>query len=538
MDLELYIEDMKKNWVVIAILALAQFVMVLDSTVMNVSMSQVAADLHTSITAMQAAITFYALTMAALMLTGGKLGDIWGRRRAFKIGSVVYGVGSLMTGLAPNIAILMLGWSLIEGLGAVLVVPAIAVLAAANYTGKARAAAFAIIGGISGAAAAAGPLIGGLVTTYASWRYVFIAETIIMLVVLLVANKIADQPITKKQKLDIPSAILSATGMAVLVYGILQSKVWGWVTPKTIPTINGHEIAPFGISIVAYLILAGVVILAIFFNRQNSLKEQKKQPLLDTAVLKIKLLRSGLAVLMSQYLIIAAVFFVIPVYLQVNLGYDALKTGLKILPLSVALILFSVIGMRLAGKLAARRVVRIGQALLVIGSLILMGSINVELKGALFASGMFVLGAGLGLLASQLGNINMSSVDESKTTEVGGLQGTFQNLGSSLGTALIGSVFIAALSSGFVTGINQSAVSNQVKDSVNANSSTSLQIVSASQAQDIATSKGVNEQHATEVSNIYNDSQLSALQEAMFFLAVIALFSIILSRNLPSKRFG
>ncbi|HSX43984.1 MAG TPA: MFS transporter, partial [Candidatus Saccharimonadales bacterium] len=372
----------------------------------------------------------------------------------------------------------------------------------------------------------------------ASWRYVFVAETLIMMFVLLVTNKIADKPITKKQKLDIPSAVLSASGLGILVFGILQSKVWGWVTPKAIPSINGHEIAPFGISIVAYLILAGVVILAIFYSRQNSLKAKKKQPLLDTALLQIKTLRSGLAVLLSQYLIIAAVFFVIPVYLQVNLGYDALKTGLKILPLSIALILFSVIGMRLANKLTARRIVRIGQIGLVIGSLILMGSINVEMKGALFASGMFVLGAGLGLLASQLGNINMSSVDESKTTEVGGLQGTFQNLGSALGTALIGSVFIAALGSGFVTGINHSTVSNQVKDSVNANSSTSLQIVSASQAEDIATSKGLSEQDAADVSKIYNDSQLEALQEAMFFLAVVALFSIILSKNLPNKRFS
>lgn len=526
---------MKNKWTVIAILALAQFVMVLDSTVMNVSMSQVAADLNTSITGMQTAITLYALTMAALMMTGGKLGDILGRRRAFKIGSVVYGLGSLMTGLAPNLTILLLGWSLIEGLGAVLVIPAIAVLAAANYSGKARVAAFAIIGGISGAAAAAGPLIGGFVTTYLSWRYVFIAETIIMLFVLLVANKIADQPVKGKQRLDIRSAVLSATGLGILVFGILQSKVWGWVTPKTVPTINGNEIAPFGISLVAYLILAGLAILIIFYKRQVHLKENRKQPLLDPDLLKIKQLQSGLSVLLSQYLIIAAVFFVIPVYLQVNLGYDALKTGMKILPLSLALLLFSIIGMRLVTMFSARRIIRTGQLALVFGSLVLMGSINVEMKGWAFGSGMFILGAGLGLLASQLGNINMSSADQSKAAEVGGLQGTFQNLGSSLGTALIGSVFIVTLGSGFVTAINQSSLSAPVKDYVNQRSNNAIQVVPASQVEAIATANGVSQDEASQTSAIYNTTQLDALKEAMFFLAAIALLSLLLSKNIPNK---
>src|SRR6478735_1795009 len=183
-----------KNWLVIVILAVSQFVMVLDSTVMNVSISQVAHDLDTTITGMQAAITFYALTMAAFMLTGGKLGDKWGRSAAFRIGSVVYGIGSLTTALAPNLEILMLGWSLVEGLGAVLVIPAIAALAAINYTGRDRVIAFSALGAITGFAAAAGPLIGGLMTTYASWRYVFVGEVVIMILVLIFSGRIKDQP--------------------------------------------------------------------------------------------------------------------------------------------------------------------------------------------------------------------------------------------------------------------------------------------------------------------------------------------------------
>src|SRR6188472_2231096 len=152
--------------------------MVLDSSVMNVSISQIVSDLNTTVTGVQSAITMYTLVMAAFMLVGAKLGDILGRDRAFAIGLGVYGLGSLITALSPNITVLIIGWSGIEGLGAVLVIPAIAALTASNYEGRERALAFALLGGIAGAAAAAGPLIGGFVTTVLSWRVVFAAETV------------------------------------------------------------------------------------------------------------------------------------------------------------------------------------------------------------------------------------------------------------------------------------------------------------------------------------------------------------------------
>ncbi len=525
-----------KKWTVIAILALAQFVMVLDSTVMNVSLSDVAADLHTTISGMQVAITLYTLTMAALMLTGGKLGDIWGRKRAFVIGSIVYGIGSFLTGIAPNLPVLLIGWSVVEGLGAVLVVPAIAALAAVNYKGKDRVAAFAIIGGVSGAAAAAGPLIGGFVTTYFSWRYVFIAETIIMILVLLMVAKIADEKLKKKQKLDMPSVFLSAVGMGILVLGILQSKVWGWVQPLGAPEINGKEITPLGISLVAYMILIGVIILWLFFNRQSSLEKKGKPALLKASLLHIPELRSGLSVLLSQYLITAAIFFVIPVYLQTILGMDALHTGIKIFPLSVALIIFSIVGTKLALTHPPRKIVRLGQILLIGGGLFLLAAINPELKGFAFALGMFVVGAGLGLLASQLGNVNMTAVGEKNSAEGGGLQGTYQNLGSSLGTALIGSIFIASLTTGFVANINNSGLPSQVKSYISENSKEGVQIVSEQQIYDTATSKGVNQKDSTEIAHDYTDAQIGGLKEAMFGIVAIATLSIFLSRNIPNKK--
>lgn len=526
-----------KKWTIVIILAFAQFVMILDSTVMNVSISTVAQDLGTTISGMQAAITLYALTMAALMFTGGKLGDIWGRLNAFKIGSVVYGIGSLATAFSPSLLVLLVGWSLIEGLGAILVIPAIASLAAINYKGKDRIVAFSVLGAVTGLAAAVGPIIGGFVTTYLSWRYVFAAETLVMICVLLLSNRIKDTKVTKKKKLDIPSVLLSASGLGLLVFGVLQSKTWGWVTPLKIPNIAGVDIAPFGISIVAYLILAGFVVLNYFYVRQKQLESKGKNPLLKVSMLKIPVLRSGTAVLMSQYFIIAALFFVIPVYLQTILGYDALQTGIKLLPLSIGLVLFSAVGSRLTSTHAVRRIVRLGQISMTLGSLIMLMSIGVELRSAVFWLGMFVIGAGFGLLASQLGNVNMSAVDKSDVAEVGGLQGTFQNLGTSFGTALIGSVFMLTLTTGFTNTISTSStLSDSAKASVVTSSETGVAIVSKTQAEQLVIDAGGSEEEAETISQAYIDTQLQSLRNGLFVVAVVAFLSMLLSKKLPTDR--
>jgi len=522
------------KWTVVAVLALAQFVMVLDSTVMNVSIQEVVTDLGTTVSSMQAAITFYTLTMAAFMLIGAKIASKLGLVKAFVIGALIYGAGSLITGLSQNIQTLMLGWSLIEGLGAVLVIPTIAALIATNYKGKERITAYAIIGGVSGAAAAAGPLIGGFVTTYFSWRYVFIAETIIMLAVLFFAKKFKDVSAKSNKPIDLLSGLLSAAGMALVVFGMLQSKVWGWVTPILTPQINGQPIAPFGISVVAYLIIFGSVILWLFYERQKKLETQKANPLVDVSLFKINRLRSGLAVLFSQYVITASVFFVIPIYLQMILGKDALETGIKILPLSVGLILFSLAGTKLSAKYSPKKIVRLGQIVLVVSTLLLLQAINKDLTGVLFAIAMLLLGAGLGLLASQLGNINMSSVAEDKSSQVGGLQGAFQNLGSSFGTALIGSVMIASLTTGFISNVQSSSLPSNIKEYVQLNTK-SVQILPSSDVEQYAIDTGLSQTESQQIATIYQQAQLQGLKKALFYLVVITLLSILLSRNLPNK---
>ena len=527
-----------KKWAAVIILGLAQFVMVLDSTVMNVSISTVVKDLNTTVAAMQSAITFYTLTMAAVMLLGAKLGDIWGRRRAFVIGSIVYACGSLITGLAPSMPVLFLGWSVIEGLGAVLVIPAIAALVANNYEGRDRVTAYAIIGAISGGAIAAGPLIGGFVTTYFSWRYVFFGEVVIMAVVLILVRLVTDTSVPKKIKIDVLSVLLSAVGLVAVVFGMLQSKTWGWILPEYPPEINGVKIEPLGLSLVPYFILGGAALLWLFFVRQRYLVRVGRPPLLQVSMFSIKQLRAGLSVLTSQYAMTAGIFFMIPVYLQMTLGFDALETGLKIFPLSVSLILFSIVGTRLTAIWSPRRIVRLGQIILVGASIVLLGSVSLDLKSVAFGVGMFFAGAALGLLASQLGNVNMSAVTEEQTSEVGGLQGVFQNLGSSVGTALIGSVLIGALASGFLGSVNSSDLPQSVKTQVSESTAGGVEIVPVSTVADLAQKAGVTPAQADELASIYTDSQLSALRLSFFALTAIAIVSLLFSKNIPTELVG
>jgi MFS family permease len=527
-----------RKWSVVIILGSAQFVMVLDGTVMNVSISTVVSDLHTTVAAMQAAITFYTLTMAAFMLLGAKLGDVWGRRRAFVIGSIVYAAGSLTTALAPNIGVLFLGWSVIEGLGAVLVIPAIAALIADNYTGRDRVSAYAVIGAVSGAAVAAGPLIGGFVTTYLDWRYVFVAEVVIMAGVVLCTRFVTDATGRRASAIDAWSVILSASGLVLVVYGMLQSKTWGWITPLQPPEINGVPIAPLGISPTAWLILLGAAILWGFVRRQSRLVATGRVPLVHVEMFSIKRLRSGLSVLGAQYAVTAGLFFMVPVYLQMTLGLDALSTGLKVFPLSIALILFSIVGAALARRWSPRRIVRVGQLILVVSAFVLLGSITTDLRNWLFGAGMFLSGAALGLLASQLGNVNMSSVGESQTSEVGGLQGVFQNLGSSLGTALIGSILIGALGTSFAGGVASSDLPSSVRTEVSDQTQNGVAIVPASDVEKIATDAGLSAQDAQQLTTIYRDAQVSSLRIAFFGLIAITVVSLLFSRNLPTEVLG
>src|SRR5829696_4937848 len=498
-----------RKWIPLLMLASAQFVMVLDSSVMNVAISQIVEDLDTTIQGVQTAITMYTLVMAAFMLLGAKLGDIIGRNRAFAIGLAIYGVGSLTTALSPNLAVLLVGWSGIEGFGAVLVVPAIAALTAATYDGKDRALAYALLGGIAAVAIAAGPLIGGWVTTEFTWRYVFAAETVVVILILLLRGQIARAPDAERRpRLDIVGVALSSAGLGLVVFAILRSSVWGFVQSRTPLTIGGTEITPLGFSVVPFMVLGGLALLWAFAEWQQRRARLGRDELLDTALLGIAQLRAGLSTLVGQQLVLMGTFFVIPVYLQVVLGLDAFETGKRLLPLSVAMLVFALLGPRIAARRSPRTVAQIGLVAVCLGAAVMLATLDVTLNDTGFKVALALIGAGAGLLASQLGNIIMSSVAPTQTSEAGGLQGTAQNLGSSLGTAIIGAVLLSSLATGFADRVAANPdIPAAARQSIAASTEKGIDIVPVSAVEQAATEGGLSPDQARAVAADYGDAQ-------------------------------
>jgi len=529
-----------RTWGVIVVLGAAQFVMVLDTTVMNVAISDVVADLNTSVASVQVAITLYTLVMAALMLTGGKLGDILGRRRTFAIGLAIYGVGSLVTALSQDIGTLIIGWSLLEGIGAAMVMPAIVALVAANYEGAQRALAFGIIGGVAAGGAAAGPLIGGAVTDAASWRLVFAGESVVIVGILALTWMIHDLPREgARPRLDLVGAALSAFGMILVVYGILQSGTWGWLRPRNPPTIGGHEITPLGFSPVPFVIAAGVLVLFAFGRWERRQLERGREPIVDPALLRIPRLRAGLSSIMVQQAFALGVLFVIPLYLQIVLGKSAFETGVELLPFTIVMLVTSFTGPKLAAVISPKRLIQAGMLAMGIGGLGLVATVSPTLDSTAFAAWLGVVGFGLGLLASQIGNVNMSSVDRSQSSEVGGLQGTAQNLGGSIGTALIGAILLGGLVGSFQQDIAENpALPVDVREGVAKATEEGIDFVPSAQVREDLSAAGLPGAEVDEIVDDYEVAQIRALKLALLAAAALSLIGLAFTRRLPTELLG
>ncbi len=307
----------------------------------------------------------------------------------------------------------------------------------------------------------------------------FVGEVVVVIVVLAVHRMMKRAPKPEHPPtLDYGGAALSAVALGLIVFGILKSSTWGWIRPVAAPTISGHKITPLGFSVVPFLIMGGLIVLGCFFAWEERRERGGRSTLLNRALLKIETLRGGLTSLAAQQLIVMGTFFVLPVYLQVVLGFDAFETGKRLFPMSISMLAAALAGPKVAARRGPRTVVQVGLGAMAIAALVLVGTIDVTLNGTAFALSLVFFGIGAGLLMSQLGNVIMSSAPPDQTNEAGGLQGTAQNLGASLGTALIGSVLLLGLLNGFNTRIQQNpAVPPDVKTQISKATETGIPIV-------------------------------------------------------------
>ena len=519
--------------VVLLTLASGQFLMTLDSSVMNVSIATVAKDVGTTVTGIQGAITAYTLVMAALMITGAKVGAMIGRKRAFAIGCVIYGCGSLTTALAPNLYVLLLGWSLLEGIGAALILPAIVALVAGNFGPERRPAAYGLVAAAGAVAVAVGPLIGGFCTTYFSWRWVFAGEVVLVLVILLMTRRIADAPVEERPQLDVVGAVLSALGLGALVFGVLRSAEWGWIQP----TVDGPSWA--GLSPTIWLILSGLFVIWVFFRWEAYRESKGKEPLVRPAMFRNRQLTSGLTMFFFQYLVQAGFFFVVPLFLSVALGLSAIDTGVRLLPLSVTLLAAAIGIPRFLPNISPRLVVRIGLLSLLVGAVVLLAALDTDAGAEIVFVPMLLVGLGIGALASQLGAVTVSAVPDDESPEVGGVQNTMTNLGASLGTALAGSLLIATLTSAFLTNVQLSeAIPATAKEQAAVELAGGVPFVSDADLEAALDEAAVDPATTEAALDAYSEARLAGLRSALAILAVLAIVALFLAQGIPTRQPG
>ena len=524
----------KAAGVVLLTLCAGQFLMALDSSVMNVSIATVADDLDTTVTGIQTAIVLYTLVMAMLMVTGGKIGSIIGRKRAFTIGLVIYCSGSLTTALSPNLAVLLFGWSLLEGIGAALIMPAIVALVAGNFPAEGRPRAYGLIGAAGAIAIAVGPLIGGLATTYASWRWVFAGEVVVGAGIFLFSRRIADEPVENPPHLDLLGSLLWALGMGLAIFGVLRSGEWGWVIANDgAPTLIG------GLSPVIWMILGGLATIGLFMRHVRRLDAEGGEPLVTPSLFKNEQMTGGLIMFFFQFVVMMGLFFVIPLYLSVALGLSAIDTGLKITPLSLAMLLAAAGIPKFFPNVSPRRVVELSLVAAVIGIVWLFSAMDVNASAAIVTGPLVLIGLAMGGLASQLGSVTVSAVPDDQSPEVGGLQNTATQFGASLGTALAGSVLIASLTASFFTGIAENpAVPQQVVSQATVELSAGVPFVSDAQLTTALDDAGVDQATTQAIVDENEKARVDGLRSALALLAIIGLIGLFFTRRIPTVQPG
>lgn len=522
----------------ILVMSLGTFVVVLDNTIMNVSISALVADLNTTVSGVQTAIALNALMMAAFVLMGGKMADIIGMKRTFIGGAVIYVTGSLLASLSNNLTMFILGWCAIQGFGAAMMLPNVNTIIKAYLSGSMRSQAFGTVAGINALATAAGPIVGGFLTTYFSWRWAFRLEVVVLMVVLFMSYIIPkDALIKKRPSLDKVGVMLQAFAMIFMVVATLLITDYGLLMAKQPFVINGYEFAPFGLSIVPFIFGLGIVALILFVKWERRQEIKGRNTLVDLALFKIRDFVRGLDVRFLQVALMAGTTFSVPLFLQVTYGLSAFETGFILLGFTFGLIITALGAAKKGLNILPKKKIEFGFGVAVVGLIMMMLYIHFGESPKGMLPGIFVYGLGLGFVTSQIINLIMSTVTVKQSPEASGLSSTFDTLGSSVGTAVIGTVLTVALTAGISNMVMSSEVfPEDVKSKIVSEMSASVEIVSDQViSETIEASGDNNSKYADEAMRIYTDARENAFMITVGFMAFIAFISLLLARDLPRK---
>ena len=480
---------------------------------MNVAISNLVVDLNTTVPVIQIIITVYALTMASLMLLGSKMQDVVGRKTAFLSGAVIFGIGTVIASLSINAAMLLVGWSILEGIGAALMTPATASIIIGSYSGDRGTFAMGIRTSFAALGAGFGPLIGGLLTTFFSWRWGFGLELFVILVILVFSKKLKSFPPSMKfSNLDKIGIILSSLGIFVLVLGILS-----------LNTATDIKYSPF-------IIGFGILLLITFFLREKRDKVRDKIPIIDIKLFNNRNFTLGTLSRMILNLALAGAVFVLPLFFQQETGYSAFQTGLAILPLTAGVLVFSTLSSRLSQRIEPQNLISLGFFIALISTLFLSYQFNLNTHISTIIPSTFLLGIGLGLALPLTANVILSSVSSNKHADASGIMSTSASLGTSVGTALIGVVLILATINGLYSAYDQTYPNQFTKTQINEKLSIYEEKVNT-------THEVLQKNQNTTLYTIVNDTIKSAMRTVFEFISIIFLISFIISLFIqPVKR--
>ncbi|MGN6274906.1 MAG: MFS transporter [Solirubrobacterales bacterium] len=488
------------------LLAMAMFVLVVDTSLMNVSISAVIHDLDATASGVQAAIALEALVSAAFILIGGKVGDLIGRKRAYVLGLIGYAIGAVAMTLAQSLTAIIVFWALVGGTGASLLLPAMQSLIHGNFQGEAQRRVYALVGAAASIAAAVGPLLGGFITTYLSWRVAFGLEAVIIAVVLVNIGLVRDVPYTGPRGIDVVGSALSVLGMGGIVLGIL---VWQ----------EGGEA-------VGTLIVAGVVAMGALVWWLRRRKRERRPALLDPDLFRSKPFRLGVSQQMLQQIALGGMMIALPIYLQMVLEYNALQAGLSIAPLSLSMFGMALLAGRKAGDRRPSAIVRWGFALLTLGVAVLIPFVPRVDSGWYLVLPLLIAGSGLGLLVSQLNNFTLGPIAEERVSEAAGVNSAAGSFGLSFGLACAGAILLATLSVAFTKKAEDSPVlapaqQQRVADALDDDA----EVMSNAQLEAQLTHQPP--QARKEIVNINTDTRPLALQVALIVPLLAGLLGLI-----------
>ncbi len=521
-----------RKWSPLFVLSLALAIILIDMTLLNVSLATIIRDLNTTIQKIQWVITAYSLTIAALMITGGRLGDIFGRKRMFMLGAVIFAIGSFIASISRNVPTMVAGEAIIEGIGAALMMPATMSLLAANFRGRDRSIAFGIWGGVAAAAAAIGPLLGGYITSHYSWRWAF-RINVFVAVVLLSGSWLVKESWDREEKhrLDWPGVIFSSAGLFFLVFGVIESSTYGWIKAKEPFSLFGW--ATFGtVSVSVYAIVIGLIILAGFVLWERREERERFTPLVSLRLFTNRQFVAGATITGITALGQAGLIFSIPVFVQAVRGQDAFHTGLALLPFSLAALLSAPVAGIIGARIGPKLPVQLGLLLNITSSTILALTLRAASSVNSLILGLAIGGAGLGMMMGQIGNLTISAVSVEQAGEAAGVNNTFRQVGSTLGTAIIGAILIASIAATMTGRVNTSAViPDGVKPLVNQQIKEQVSNVEFGGGAQLPA--GIPADIRDEIVRISNDSVTRGNRISLAFAGCFAFLGLLVSFLLP-----